>query len=282
MRRLTDAHTITEGPVIAANTGWISVHGKLWYDDRWYRWAWLIWPPALIAVFVLLFWASPGSVKKIPWAKPADVSARDRQFSALRDRAKSDRSAMDQIEREARGGDMAAQFYYATLLDPHFKLSTIVAPDVVQSLDWCDRSAAQGYQPAIGNLAIFYYQGGFTRIDYKKACFYARKLDNNAFANAVQVKGECYGRGLGGTQADLNQAAAAYEVAAKNGSVRSLAALGYFYENGLGGKPRDASTALRLYRTAADKGTRSGCIIWDLPTTPGRSVCSAMAMRPPV
>jgi TPR repeat protein len=258
MRRPTNAYNITEDPVTSANTNWLSAHGKLWYDDHSYRLAWLIWPPALIAVFVILIWALPGSMKKIPWAKPADPTARNQQFQALRDKAKSDRSAMDQLERQARSGDMAAQFYYATLLDPNFKLSSVVSPDIVQSLDWYGRSAAQGYQAAIGNLAAIYYQGGFTRIDYTRACFYARKLDNSTTTTIMQVKGDCYSRGLGGTQIDLNQAAEAYELAARNGSARSSAALGYFYENGVGGKPRDEAAALRLYRAAADKGDSLG------------------------
>jgi len=243
---------------MSANSGWLSAHGRLWYDDSRYRLAWLVWPQAFVAALVVLFWVAPPAVKNIPWAKPADPWVRDKQFSTLRDKAKSDRTAMDQLAREAGTGDMAAQFYYGTLLDPDLKLSTIVASDFAQSSDWYGRSAAQGYSAAIGNLAIAYSEGRFVRVDYTRSCFYARKLENDAFRNAVRVKADCYARGLGGTTADMTLAAAAYEMASNNGNVRSSAALGYFYENGLGGKPRDAAMAVKLYRAAADKGDSLG------------------------
>jgi TPR repeat protein len=253
-----DARQRKEGSVMSATTGWLSAHGRLWYDDQRYRQAWLVWPQALIAALVLLFWASPPAVKNIPWAKPADNAAREQHFMALRDKAKSDRQAMEQLEREAKTGDMSAQFYYATLLDPDLKLSTIVAADFPQSLDWYSRSAAQGYTASIGNMALIYSDGIYTRIDFTRACFYARKLENNAYANSVRIKADCYARGLGGTTADLTMAAAAYEAASNNGNMRSTAALGYFYENGVGGKARDPAMAVKLYRAAADKGDSLG------------------------
>ena len=52
-----------------------------------------------------------------------------------------------------------AQFYYATLLDPDLKLSTIVAPDANKAIGWYQRAANQGDQSAMSNLAISYYFG---------------------------------------------------------------------------------------------------------------------------
>jgi TPR repeat protein len=260
MRRVSDAQDEREGLVTSANSSWISVHGRLWYDEPRYRLAWLVWPQALIAALVLLLWASPPSVNKnVPWAKPVDSVAMEQRAYQLREKARSDQSAMDQLERDARGGDMSAEFYYGTLLDPTYKLSSIVAPDFTKAKEWYERSAAQGHGLANGNLAVRYSDGGLLRIDYMRSCFYARKLDNTSpYADSVRVKGDCYARGLGGTPLDLTQAAAAYEMASSKGVARASAALGYFYENGLGGKPRDPAMAVKLYKAAADAGDSLG------------------------
>ncbi len=167
---------------MSANRGWLSAHGRLWYDDQWYLLAWLVWPQALIGALVVLFWASPPAAKNIPWAKPADTSSRETKLLALREKALTDRQAMDELERAAKTGDMVAEFYYATLLDPDFKMSKIVAADFSQSSDWYGRAAAQGYAPALGNLAIAYFDNVLVRADYTRACSYARKLSDSDFA----------------------------------------------------------------------------------------------------
>ena len=196
--------------MIPVSSTWLAAHGKLWYDDRWYRLAWVIWPQALSIVLVMLLWAMPSSNANAPWAKPIDGAARAQQLQALRDTAKSDQSAMDRLERDARAGEMLAQFHYATLFDPDFKLSTIVKPDVAKAIDWYSLAARQGEQAALNNLALTFSRGVFTRLDYTRACFYARKLNPNATGNGLTVKGDCYARGLGGTTVDMEQAAGAY------------------------------------------------------------------------
>jgi TPR repeat protein len=244
--------------MIPVYSTWLAAHGKLWYDDRWYRLAWVIWPQALSTVLVMLLWAMPSSVQNAPWAKPVDVAARSQQLEALRDTAKSSQAAMDALERDARAGEMEAQFYYATLFDPDLKLSTIVKPDVGKAVDWYSLAARQGEQSALNNLVLTFSQGIYTRVDHTRACFYARKLGSNASGNGLSVKGDCYARGLGGTPTDMEQAANAYETATNQGNPHAAAALGYFFENGLGGKPRNYEMALKYYRAAADKGESLG------------------------
>ena len=244
--------------MIPVYSSWLAAHGKLWYDDKGYRIAWIVWPQALAILAVLWFWAMPSSGRNAQWAKPVDPATRTNQLLALRDAAKTSRSAMDTLERDARGGEAVAEFFYGTLFDPDFKLSTIVQPDESKTLDWYGRAAAQGHESALNNLAVAYHRGVYVRADYTRACFYARKLSNNAFHGGLQVKGDCYARGLGGTPVDMTQAANAYEVSASKGNVRAEAALGYFYENGLGGKDRNSEIALKHYRSAADKGDALG------------------------
>ena len=65
----------------SAYSTWLSAHGRLWYDDKLYRAAWIAWPQALAAVMVLLFWAMPPSNRNVPWAKPVDANVR---YNALR------------------------------------------------------------------------------------------------------------------------------------------------------------------------------------------------------
>ena len=37
---------------------------RLWYDDAWYRLAWIVWPQALAAMLVLSFWSAPPSGRR--------------------------------------------------------------------------------------------------------------------------------------------------------------------------------------------------------------------------
>lgn len=54
----------------ARTASWLQDHGRLWYDDRWYRTAWIVWPQALAMLVFVLTWAQPASV---PWGKPAET-----------------------------------------------------------------------------------------------------------------------------------------------------------------------------------------------------------------
>src|SRR6516164_8474535 len=54
-----------------ANSPWLAAHGRLWYDDRRYRIAWIIWPQAAgLLIFVVLWLNYPAAQGVIPWAKP--------------------------------------------------------------------------------------------------------------------------------------------------------------------------------------------------------------------
>jgi len=44
---------------------WLHAHGRLWYDDSWYRAAWIIWPQAIGILAFIVVWAHPG----VPWGK---------------------------------------------------------------------------------------------------------------------------------------------------------------------------------------------------------------------
>ena len=145
--------------MIPVYSSWLTSHGKLWYDDKWYRLAWIVWPQALALVAVLWFWAMPSSSRTAQWAKPVDPATRASQLLALRDSAKSNKQAMDSLERDARGGEALAEFFYGTLFDPDLKMSTIVQLDSSKAMDWYGKAAAQGNELALNNLANAYYRG---------------------------------------------------------------------------------------------------------------------------
>jgi TPR repeat protein len=241
------------------NSYGLAAHGKLWYDNKWYRLAWIIWPQALAVLALLWFWvAPPATTRNVQWAKPIDSGTRSRQLLTLRDNAKTNQSAMEALERDALGGEPVAQFYYATLFDPDLKLSTITSPDITKSTGWYSRAANQGDQSSMSNLAIAYSNGIYVRQDHSRACSYARTLGPDAFPGGLRVKGDCLAQGLGGTQVDMPLAASAYELSANKGNSRASATLGYFYENGIGGRAKSHETALKYYRSAADRGDALG------------------------
>ncbi len=192
--------------MISAHSPWLAAHGKLWYDDKWYRYGWIVWPQALAALLVLWFWAAPSTSRTAQWGVPLDTNARSQQLAALRDASQTDQQSMGRLEAAARGGEMTAQFYMGTLYDPDLKLSKIVAASFDQSADWYSKAAGQGHQAALSNLAMGYSTGKYTRIDYTRACYYALKLQPNAPGNGLNVRGDCYARGLGGTKTDPVQA----------------------------------------------------------------------------
>ncbi|HUD87565.1 MAG TPA: tetratricopeptide repeat protein [Xanthobacteraceae bacterium] len=237
---------------------WVAAHGRLWYDDKWYRLAWVLWPQAFGILLMLWLWAMPSKPSELRWAKPIDPAARAAELLRLRDAARSSQPAMDTLARDATGGEMLAQFFVATLYDPASKLSTIVQPDIGKAVDWYSRAAGQGDEPSLNALALTYASGINTRQDYTRACYYARKLGDDAPAAGLVIKGDCYAFGRGGIQANMALAANIYEAAFNKGDAHAEAILGYLYENGLGGRNKNPETALRYYRDAAEKGDPLG------------------------
>src|ERR1035438_1628165 len=59
---------------MSANSGsgsrpWLAAHGKLWYDDRWYRIAWIVWPQAIGLLLFVTLWLFHPVAGFIPWGK---------------------------------------------------------------------------------------------------------------------------------------------------------------------------------------------------------------------
>lgn len=58
-----------------AQDGWLAAHGRLWYGDRWYRIAWIVWPQAIGLLIFTWFWLAPNmpATNNIQWGKPASA-----------------------------------------------------------------------------------------------------------------------------------------------------------------------------------------------------------------
>jgi tetratricopeptide (TPR) repeat protein len=73
---------------MSANAGsWLSAHGKLWYDDRWYRLAWIVWPQALGLLLVTLWLYPPSAQGLIPWAKPVTEAPKNQPATPAKEPA---------------------------------------------------------------------------------------------------------------------------------------------------------------------------------------------------
>jgi tetratricopeptide (TPR) repeat protein len=73
---------------MSANAGsWLSAHGKLWFDDRWYRLAWIVWPQALGLLLVTLWLYPPSAQGFIPWAKPLTEAPKNQPATPVKEPA---------------------------------------------------------------------------------------------------------------------------------------------------------------------------------------------------
>jgi PQQ-dependent catabolism-associated CXXCW motif protein len=97
---------------------WLQAHGRLWYDDGWYRAAWIVGPQAL-AMLVLLGWLS-WIQSSVQWGKPTQgpVAQPTEQVDALgpctsaADNNQRISACSDAIASGKLRGDDLAQAYY--------------------------------------------------------------------------------------------------------------------------------------------------------------------------
>ncbi len=232
-------------------------HTGLWYQDRWYRLAWLVWPQAtamLVAGWLMIGPSTPGTHSPTaPWAKPEKVTATGRQMDALRDKAKTDPKALQELQEMANSGDPTAEFEIATLYDPQFKLGKLTAPDINTAIAWYKRSAEHGSSVAQGNLGLRYFSGRWVANDYAKAMYWLRKAAAQNNRTAEHVLGLAYESGRG-VPADKAVALQWFKRAADRGDQFSETKIGDAYHFGTGGYAQNDVEALNWYRRAAKQG----------------------------
>lgn len=271
-------------------------HGGLWANDPWYRRAWLVGPQAatmLVAGF--LIWSVNSGAptqSRAPWATPIPSASSPQDWDALRDKAKTDRSAFVTLKAAAEAGDLFAQFCVGTLYDPILKIGQATSPDLDVAISWYLKAAEQGHLPAQINLATLFHSDKFGRApDYERAAFWNEKAadqgDLNAMQNLANILytgqgmqvdrarsfrvlseaatrgspvaqldlGRAYARGNEFVQADPTEAAKWYERSASSNNTQAMNLIGIAYAEGKG-VDRSIDRARYWFKRGADAGNK--------------------------
>jgi tetratricopeptide (TPR) repeat protein len=87
---------------------WVNAHGRLWYDDPWYRVAWIAWPQFIGLMVFLLLWAHHSA----PWGKPAEQAEVSAGCSTGNDYNSRVSACSAQITSGKLKGDQLARGYH--------------------------------------------------------------------------------------------------------------------------------------------------------------------------
>jgi TPR repeat protein len=136
----------------------------------------------------------------------------------------------------AQKGNAREQFNLAARLEREKKYD--------EALQWYNRAAAQGFQPAELNLAQMYEKGIGVAADKGEARRRYRRL-----ASLGDGEARYRAASLAAAAGDYGEAIALYERAVRENDWRAMLDLGQLYENGRG-VPRDLARAVALYERA--------------------------------
>src|ERR1700690_1370617 len=99
------------GPMRTKTGSWLAAHGKLWYDDPWYRTAWIVWPQAVgLALFVSL-WLFPAAKEPVAQQhQPVDVLAPCSKVGGYPERIQACTSLL--ASGNLKGSDVPNAYWY--------------------------------------------------------------------------------------------------------------------------------------------------------------------------
>lgn len=129
-------------------TSLATAHGKLWYDDPWYRTAWLVLPQAAALLVIGWAWLARPATGDLPWAKPNDQTekrpAERRQEPAERKPNEAPPLAQQDPLEPCRGGDnWSAVVQACSLLLSSASTAPGVMPDAYFLRAWAYRQVNQ-------------------------------------------------------------------------------------------------------------------------------------------
>ncbi len=150
----------------------------------------------------------------------------------------------------AKAGDAQAQYNLAVEFTKRLENNP---PYAAKALDWLEKSAAQGYAPAICDIGAFYAMGIGVERDMAKAVEYYKKAAELDFPTAQGILAGCYERGEGVPQ-DLKKAAKLYHKAADGGDAAAQYNLGLSYMSGDEMVAKDIQKGVELYKASAEGG----------------------------
>lgn len=131
-----------------------------------------------------------------------------------------------------------------------------VEADIERAIFWFEKSAAQGYGKACGNLARHYYDGDGVEQSYEKAVrLYEKAAEQGSRVSQYRL-GCCYCYGEGVEQ-NYTKARKWFSAAAEAGHMRAATYYANLCELGYGGN-QDYPEAVKWYRTAAENGDEDG------------------------
>lgn len=148
----------------------------------------------------------------------------------------------------ALSGDMKCQ----NALGCFFRKGIGTNQDFNKAFEWFNKSANQGFNKAIFNLAICYRLGEGTAANYQKAMELLIQLCDSGFLAAYNSLAIYYMKGLG-VEKDVNKAIELWKYASDHNDPKAQYNLGYRY---LVGKDvgKDAAKGLELLKSASNNG----------------------------
>ncbi len=161
-------------------------------------------------------------------------------------------NAIKQYKNDAEAGDAEAQYNLAIEVTKRLENN----PDNAQeAISWLEKSAAQGFAPAICDLGAFYAKGIGVKRDMAKAVEYYTQSAELNFPTAQSILAGCYERGEG-VEKNLEKALKLYNKAIEGGDVVAQFNLAMSYMEGDEMVKQDTEEGLKLYRTAVEGGSQ--------------------------
>lgn len=151
------------------------------------------------------------------------------------------------LKEKAEGGDMVAQYQYASYLTNWHPNED----DYKQAVIWLRKSAEQGYAPAQCSLGNHYWTGEGINQNFEQAVLWYRKAAEQGNETAQFNLGVCYANGQGVTRSDYF-ALTWYKKAAEQGYKNAEHSLGKAYYYGKG-TTENKRLAFEWFTNAADQ-----------------------------
>ena len=157
--------------------------------------------------------------------------------------------AVNWWQQSANSGDEISQYH---MYECYLRGEGVIL-DSVAAMDWCTKSAEQGYPPAQNAIGSYL----FKKKDFDEAIEWYQKAADNGNAMSQLNLGKCYYYG-DGVALNYDKAASLFHKAAVQGNIVAQLCLGDCYHNGKG-VVMDYEQAVYWYREAAKQGDAKAC-----------------------
>jgi len=158
-------------------------------------------------------------------------------LNGLQGRLQPDKTkALGWLKKAADRGDLMSMNRLGVLL----MQGEIKGGNPKEGVEWIRKSATAGWAHAQVNLGRFYYEGDQVEQDFKVAHGWFQKAAAQRYKSGQFYVADCYMRGRGVPNRDVNEALKWYRLAALQGHANAQFALGNIYLEGTGGVEKNA------------------------------------------